>query len=150
MSRSARFLRRSLLVVAASALVGCSTCSTSCTSGLTLQVRSLMGIMHPGSAIDVQVCFDGECKKVQVSRKYTPSGRVFLPFKGVNSPSDHVIDITGPGGLKGHYAGPLDTVTEKKGCASCKLATINVSDSGSLQPGIVPTTTAPATTAKGG
>ena len=109
-----------------------------------------MGIMHPGSAIEVQVCFDGDCKKVQVSRKYTPSGHVFLPFKGVNSPSDHVIDITGPGGLKGHYAGPLDTVTEKKGCASCKLATVNVSDSGSLQPGIVPTTTAPATTVKGG
>jgi hypothetical protein len=108
-----------------------------------------MGTMHPGSAIEVQVCFDGDCKMVQVSRKYTPSGHVFLPFKGVTSSADHVIDVSGPGGLKGHYAGPLDTVSEKKGCATCKLATINVSDSGSIQPGVVPTT-APATTAQGG
>jgi hypothetical protein len=109
-----------------------------------------MGSMHPGSAIEVQVCFDGDCKMVQVSRKYTPSGRVFLPFKGVASSADHVIDLSGPGGLKGHYAGKLDTVSEKKGCATCKLATINVSDSGSIDPGVVPTTTVAATTAQGG
>ena len=59
------------------------------------------------------------------------------------------LDMWRRGELEGEEP-PEDTVTEKKGCATCKLATVNVSDSGSLQPGIVPTTTAPATTVKGG
>lgn len=149
---SLRSLRRSLAVVALTALVGCSTCSTKCSTGLSLVVRSLMGSLAAGSAVEVQFCFDHDCKLVRVSRKLTPSGRVFLPFSGVGSSSDHTIDLTGPGGMQGHYTGPLQAIQERKGCATCKVATVNIADSGAIEPGVVVTTstTAPATTAKGG
>ena len=150
MMSSLRILRRAVAAVALASLVGCSTCSTKCSTGLSLVVRSLMGSLAAGSAVEVQVCFDGDCKLVQVSRKLTPSGRVFLPFSGVGSSSDHTIDLTGPGGMKGHYAGPLQSIEERKGCATCKVATVNITDSGAIEPGVVATTAPPASTVKGG
>lgn len=153
MTSLARTLRRLSLVLGVTALVGCSTCDTKCPTGVTLMVRSLMGTMHPGSVLDLKVCFDGDCKTVSVSRRLTPSGHVFLPFSGAGSSSDHTVDVSGPGGLQGHYTGPLEAIEERKGCATCKIVSINISDSGAVQPGVaVTTTTQPqtATTKSGG
>jgi len=144
-----RLLRRTIPLVLLVSLAACSS-SGICSSGITVFIGDVAGMLKAGASLPVTICFDGNCQVTTVKHAQA-GGTVFLKFDGVGSAGDHTITVSAPGGVKGEYKGPIDHFEQKSGDASCALAGVKIGADGTVTPGRIPTTTtvAPTTTIKG-
>ena len=138
--------RRIALAAVALGLVACSNCNSPCKQGITFYVAEVAGSLSRGGTEPLNICFDGSCKDVTITREQV-GGSVFVPFTGVGKTGDHDLTVTGTGSFKGEYKGKLASYVQKGsgGCASCALATVKIGADGTLTPG-VPATPATTTT----
>ncbi len=145
--------RRLALVAVALGLVACSNCDRECKEGITFYVAEVAGALSRGGEVPLQICFDGSCQDVTITRDNV-GGSVFLPFSGVGKQGDHELTVTSTSSLRGEYNGPISSFVHDPGddCKSCALATVKIAADGTLTPAVpapVPSTIG-ATTTTGG
>jgi hypothetical protein len=143
---------RYLLLAALAVLAACSNCNAAaCKGGITFLVADVAGALARPASGPLQICFDGQCKSVTVTRS-DAGGSVFLAFSGVGRSGDHTISVKGVGSMKGDYKGPIDSYNTPASCAgTCALASVKIGADGMITPGrVTPTTTTISTPGTGG
>jgi len=146
-------LRRLACLVAAvglPGLVACSDCDSPCKSGITFVVGDIAGALSRGSSLPLDICFDGSCKDVTITRDQV-GGSVFAEFSGIDKAGDHTISVSSTASaIKGQFTGPVYSYQQDPGgdCKSCALATVRIKADGSITPA-VPAPTESTTTIGG-
>lgn len=130
-------LRRIALTAVALALAACSNCDRPCKEGITFFVGDVAGALSRGSEVPLQICFDGDCKDVTITRDHV-GGSVFLEFKGVAKQGDHQLTVTSTSSLQGQYSGPVYSYRQDPGgsCSACDLATVKIAADGTITPAV--------------
>jgi len=144
-------VRLLLLLAALTVLAACNDCNAvACRGGITFLVADVAGALARGTSEPLEICLDGQCQHVTVSRA-DAGGSVFLAFGQVGKSGDHTLTVQGIGSMKGQYKGPIDSYRTPASCAgTCALASVKIGADGTLTPGLVapPTsTTAPSAAA---
>jgi anti-sigma factor RsiW len=130
-----------LCVVVAVALAACGSSGQkleeACQPGITFLFRAVAGALPTGGTRALNVCFDGTCLPVTVSRS-DASRRQFLSFAAVGVAGPHTVTVaaTDSSAIKGSFTGEIPVYVQKTSVNSCALATFDVGETGTLTVGV--------------